>query len=161
MAKKIGYISQDIYLLDASIKRNVAFGVLDKEIDDSKVNSCIRLAQLDDLIQNLPLGFNTMVGDRGVRISGGQKQRIGIARALYRKSEVLVLDEATSSLDFNTEKKLIKDIERLRGKYTIITITHRLEAIKNCDEAFLLSDGKLVDRGTVDHLILKNKELIN
>ena len=159
--KKIGYISQDIYLLDASIKRNVAFGVLDKEIDDSKVNSCIRLAQLDDLIQNLPLGFNTMVGDRGVRISGGQKQRIGIARALYRKSEVLVLDEATSSLDFNTEKKLIKDIERLRGKYTIITITHRLEAIKNCDEAFLLSDGKLVDRGTVDHLILKNKELIN
>jgi len=159
--KKIGYISQDIYLLDASIKRNVAFGVLDKEIDDSKVNSCIRLAQLDDLIQNLPLGFNSMVGDRGVRISGGQKQRIGIARALYRKSEVLVLDEATSSLDFNTEKKLIKDIERLRGKYTIITITHRLEAIKNCDEAFLLSDGKLVDRGTVDHLILKNKELIN
>jgi len=159
--KKIGYISQDIYLLDDTIKRNVAFGVLDKEIDDSKVNSCIRLAQLDDLIQNLPLGFNTMVGDRGVRISGGQKQRIGIARALYRKSEVLVLDEATSSLDFNTEKKLIKDIERLRGKYTIITITHRLEAIKNCDEAFLLSDGKLVDRGTVDHLILKNKELIN
>ena len=159
--KKIGYISQDIYLLDDTIKRNVAFGVLDKEIDDSKVNSCIRLAQLDDLIQNLPLGFNSMVGDRGVRISGGQKQRIGIARALYRKSEVLVLDEATSSLDFNTEKKLIKDIERLRGKYTIITITHRLEAIKNCDEAFLLSDGKLVDRGTVDHLILKNKELIN
>ena len=159
--KKIGYISQDIYLLDASIKRNVAFGVLDKEIDDSKVNSCIRLAQLDDLIQNLPLGFNSMVGDRGVRISGGQKQRIGIARALYRKSEVLVLDEATSSLDFNTEKKLIKDIERLRGKYTIITITHRLEAIKNCDEAFLLSDGKLVDRGTVDHLISGNRELMN
>ena len=159
--KKIGYISQDIYLLDASIKKNVAFGVPDEEIDDNKVNNCIRLAQLSDLIQSLPLGLSTTVGDRGVRISGGQKQRIGVARALYRQSEVLVLDEATSSLDFNTEKKLIKDIESLRGKYTIITITHRLQAIKNCDEAFLLSEGKLIDRGSVDHLILKNKELIN
>ena len=126
-----------------------------------RVKSSIKLAQLDDLISQLPKGLNTPVGDRGVRLSGGQKQRIGIARALYRKSEVLVLDEATSSLDFKTEKNLIKDIENLRGDHTIIAITHRLTAIKNCDETFLLSNGRLIDRGNIDQLISRNNELQN
>jgi ATP-binding cassette subfamily C protein len=157
--KKIGYISQDIYLIDDTIKRNIAFGLPEHDIDDDRVKISTKLAQLDDFISDLPKGLDTFVGDRGIRLSGGQRQRIGVARALYRKSEILVLDEATTSLDVETEKKLIKDIESLRHDFTLITVTHRLSAIKNCDEVFLLSNGKLADHGNIDQLISRNNEL--
>lgn len=159
--KRIAYIPQDVYLIDDTIKRNVAFGISDKEIDEEKVKNSIKLAQLSDFIKDLPSGLNTLVGDRGIRISGGQRQRLGIARALYRNSEILVLDEATSALDLETEKKLIKDIESLRSDFTLIAVTHRLSAIKNCDEVFLLSNGQLIDKGDINQLILRNKELVN
>ena len=159
--KRIAYIPQDVYLIDDTIKRNVAFGISDKEIDEAKVKNSIKLAQLSDFIKDLPSGLNTLVGDRGIRISGGQRQRLGIARALYRNSEILVLDEATSALDLETEKKLIKDIESLRSDFTLIAVTHRLSAIKNCDEVFLLSNGQLIDKGDINQLILRNKELVN
>lgn len=157
--KKIGYISQDIYLIDDTIKRNIAFGLPEDDIDDDRVKISAKLAQLDDFISGLPKGLNTFAGDRGIRLSGGQRQRIGIARALYRKSEILVLDEATSALDIETEKKLIKDIESLRHDFTLIAVTHRLSAIKNCDEVFLLSNGALADHGNIDQLISRNDEL--
>ena len=157
--KKIGYISQDIYLIDDTIKRNIAFGLPEDDIDEDRVKISAKLAQLDDFISGLPKGLNTFVGDRGIRLSGGQRQRIGIARALYRKSEILVLDEATSALDIETEKKLIKDIESLRHDFTLIAVTHRLSAIKNCDEVFLLSNGALADHGNIDQLISRNDEL--
>ena len=157
--KQIGYIPQDIYLIDDTIKKNVAFGISDKDIDENKIKNSIKLAQLNDFISSLPSGLDTIVGDRGTKLSGGQLQRVGIARALYRKTEVLVLDEATSSLDMETEKKLIKDIELVANNNTSITVTHRLSTIKNCDKIFLLSDGELIDQGNFDELAFRNNEL--
>ena len=145
--KQIGYIPQDIYLLDDTIRKNIAFGIPEKEINDKLLTDSINLSQLNELISSLPEGLETVVGNRGIKLSGGQKQRIGIARALYRKSKILVLDEATSSLDMVTEKKLIEDIENLVGDYTLIIVTHRLSTIKNCDNVIMLSNGKLLDQG--------------
>ena len=157
--KQIGYISQDIYLIDDTIRRNIAFGIADDDIKEENVNRSIKLAQLNKFISDLPLGLDTVVGDRGIRLSGGQRQRIGIARALYRETEILVLDEATSSLDVETEKKLIQDIESLKGNYTFIIVTHRLSTIKNCEKIILLSNGEIVDSGNFDELVLRHKEL--
>ena len=157
--KQIGYIPQDIYLLDDTIRKNIAFGIPEKEINEKLLSDSINLSQLNDLISSLPEGLDTVVGNRGIKISGGQKQRIGIARALYRKSKILVLDEATSSLDMLTEKKLIEDIEKLRGDYTLIIVTHRLSTIKNCDNIILLSNGELLDQGKFDQLATKHKLL--
>jgi len=143
---QIGYIPQDIYLIDDTIKKNIAFGISDNNIDEEAIIRSIKLAQIDKFILDLPSGINTVVGNRGIRLSGGQRQRIGIARALYRDPAILILDEATSSLDFETEKRLIKDIESLHGKYTIIIITHRLLITKNCDEVFTLSEGGIITK---------------
>ena len=157
--KQIGYIPQDIYIFDETIRSNVAFGVSDDQIDEKRVIKALKLAQISDFVLNLPKGLDTVVGNRGIRLSGGQRQRLGIARALYRQSKVLILDEATNSLDIETEKKLIKDIESLSGDYTIIIVTHRLSTIKNCDDVILLSQGKLLDQGTLDELISRHQNL--
>ena len=157
--KQIGYIPQDIYIFDETIRSNVAFGVSDDQIDEKRVIKALKLAQISDFVLNLPKGLDTVVGNRGIRLSGGQRQRLGIARALYRQSKILILDEATNSLDIETEKKLIKDIESLSGDYTIIIVTHRLSTIKNCDDVILLSQGKLLDQGTLDELISRHQNL--
>ncbi len=141
---KIGYIPQDIYLIDDTIKRNIAFGIGDDNINEEAIIRSTKLAQINKFISDLPLGFDTVVGNRGIRLSGGQRQRIGIARALYHDPAILILDEATSSLDYATEKKLIEDIESLHGKYTIIIISHRLLITKNCDQVFSLSKGGII-----------------
>ena len=146
---QIGYIPQDIYLIDDTIKRNIAFGIPDSNIDEQAIVRSTKLAQIDKFILDLPLGINTVVGNRGIRLSGGQRQRIGIARALYRDPAILILDEATSSLDFETERKLIEDIESLHDKYTIIVITHRLLITKNCDEVFTLSKGEIIKKNKI------------
>ena len=156
---QIGYIPQDIYILDDSIRRNVAFGIPDNEINEEKINQSLKLAQLSNFILDLPQGLDTVVGNRGIRLSGGQRQRLGIARALYRNSKILILDEATSSLDVETEKKIIEDIENLSGSYTVIIVTHRLTTIKNCDNVFLLSEGKLKDQGKFKDLLSRHKNL--
>lgn len=144
--KKIGYIPQTINLLDDSIRRNIAFGVPDTEIDDIKVWKALEAAQLKSFAEQLPDGLNTSIGERGARLSGGQRQRIGIARALYCEPEVLIFDEATSSLDGETESEVMKAIADIKGKKTIIIIAHRLSTIQNCDIIFELQAGKLLQR---------------
>lgn len=137
----LGYIPQTIYLTDDTIRRNIAFGVKEEEIDDKAVQQAIHQAQLDEFIEELPKGLETFVGDRGVRISGGQRQRIGIARALYQNPEILVMDEATSALDNETETAVMESIHRLQGEKTMIIIAHRLTTIRNADLIYEVGDG--------------------
>lgn len=143
---QIGYIPQAIYLSDDTIRNNVAFGIMEDEIDDEAVIEALRKAQLLEFAEALPDGLDTMVGDRGVRLSGGQRQRIGIARALYHDPEILVLDEATSALDNETETAVMESIESLQGMKTIIVIAHRLTTIRNADIIYEVCDGKAVER---------------
>jgi ATP-binding cassette, subfamily B, bacterial PglK len=143
----IGYVPQAIFLMDDTLRRNVAFGLADREIDDSAVMRALRAAQLDEFAVSLPAGLETTVGERGVRLSGGQLQRIGIARALYHDPEVLVLDEATSSLDAATERGVMAAVRTLRGRKTLIIVAHRLSTVEHCDWLFRLEAGQIVDGG--------------
>jgi ABC-type branched-subunit amino acid transport system ATPase component len=130
----IGYVPQDIYLLDETIAENIAFGIPSEKIDQAALKSAAEGAQILDFIErDLPHGFETMVGERGVRLSGGQRQRIGLARALYYQPQVLILDEATSALDHQTELAVMETIHRLQGSLTMITIAHRLSTLEKCD----------------------------
>ena len=139
----IGYVPQDIYLIDDTIKKNIAFGIEEKDIDLMMMDKCLQAAQLSSFVEALPEKLHTIVGERGVRISGGQLQRIGIARALYNNPKILVLDEATSSLDVDTENKVMEGINKLKGLITILIISHRLSTVEKCDKIFSLSDGRL------------------
>ncbi len=141
--KKVGYIPQNIYLMDESLRRNIAFGVPESEIDDEKVWRVIREAQLENVVKDMDDGLDTVIGEMGVRLSGGQRQRIGIARALYREPEILVLDEATSALDTETERAVMEAIDSLHGKMTLIIIAHRLSTIKNCDIVYEVKEGRV------------------
>lgn len=141
--REIGYIPQSIYLSDDTIKNNVAFGIKEDKIDEEAVERALRQAQLFEFVESLPEGWDTFVGDRGVRLSGGQRQRIGIARALYHDPEILVLDEATSALDNETESAVMDAIEKLQGHKTIIIIAHRLTTIQNADVVYEVGDGKV------------------
>ena len=143
--RNIGYIPQSIYMLDTTIRKNVAFGVPDKDIDDEKVWRALKEAQLDEHVRSLPEGLDTRIGQNGIRFSGGQKQRIGIARALFEDPEVLVLDEATSALDNETEAAIMESVNRLHGRKTLIIIAHRLETIEKCDMVYRV-EGKGVVR---------------
>ena len=142
-SRQVGYIPQQIYLLDESILENVAFGVDRSEIDTQQVRHALEQAQLTDFISSLPDGLETIVGDRGIRLSGGQRQRIGIARALYNNPSILVLDEATSSLDTETEKAVMEAIEKFQGDKTMIIIAHRLSTIENCDIIYRIESGSV------------------
>ena len=156
--KKIGYVPQYIFLIDDSIEANIAFGIPKNEIDNKKLKHVASLARLEEFLGELPEGFKTFVGENGVRLSGGQRQRIGIARALYNDPELLILDEATSSLDGITEKYVMEAIDNISKDITIITIAHRLTTLKNCDEIFLLSDGIIECSGTYQNLINTNEK---
>lgn len=142
----IGYIPQTIYLMDDTIKANIAFGIPEDEIDEKRIVCAMKEAQLDEFVKTLPNGFNTVIGDRGVKLSGGQRQRIGIARALYRDPQVLILDEATSALDNETEKEVMRAIDGLHGQRTMIVIAHRLTTIKNCDVIYEVADGTITEK---------------
>lgn len=144
--QEIGYIPQVIYLSDDSIRNNIAFGVPEDEIDDTRVRLAAEQAQLADFIELLPEGYQTSVGDRGIRLSGGQRQRIGIARALYNDPELLILDEATSALDHDTESAVMEAIDHLQGQKTMIIIAHRLSTIANADYIYEVAEGKIVPR---------------
>lgn len=157
----IGFVPQSIFLSDNSIKMNIAFGLSEEEIDDEKIIKSIGLAHLEGLIDDLPDGVNTHVGERGVQLSGGQRQRIGIARALYNDAKVLVLDEATSALDGITEKLIMDAIHDFSGNKTIIMIAHRLSTVKECDVIFMIEDGAVKDSGSYDELLVKNKDFVN
>lgn len=142
----VGYIPQMIFLLDADIRKNVAFGVPEEEIDDQKLWYALKEAQLDTFVKGLPDGVYTGIGERGIRLSGGQRQRIGIARALYNDPEVLILDEATSALDNDTESAIMESINRLHGKKTLIIIAHRLQTIEKCDMVYQVDNGKILKK---------------
>ena len=141
--KNIGYIPQMIFMLDDTIRRNVAFGVHDQDIDEERIWEVLREAQLDEFVKSLPEGLDTGIGERGIRLSGGQRQRIGIARALYYDPEVLILDEATSALDNDTEAAIMDSINRLHGRKTLVIIAHRLQTIEKCDVVYRVEDGKI------------------
>ena len=146
--KNIGYIPQTIFMLDSTIRKNIAFGVPESEIDDEKVISALKEAQLYEYVKTLPDGLDTTIGERGIRLSGGQRQRIGIARALYEDPEVMVLDEATSALDSETEAAVMDSINRLHGRKTLIIIAHRLQTIEKCDQVYRVENGKIkLERG--------------
>ena len=140
---KVGYVPQFIYLTDDTIRNNILF-YDDENVDEEKLNSVVEQAQLKEFIDSLPEGLDTIVGERGIRLSGGQKQRIGIARALYKKPEILVLDEATSALDNETEKSVMQAIEHLYGKITMLVIAHRLTTIEKCDEIYKIDKEKII-----------------
>ncbi len=154
----IGYIPQFIFLADDTIKHNIAFGLPDEEIEEIKLQNAIKAAQLDELVNSLQEGINTVIGERGTRLSGGQRQRIGIARALYQNPQVLIMDEATSALDNVTERYVINAIERLKGERTIIMIAHRLTTVEKCDHLYFMQEGQIEDSGTYNELIERNFE---
>lgn len=145
--RNVGYVPQVIHLLDDTIRRNIALGLTNEDIDDEGITKAIDSAQLAELIESLPDGLDTLIGERGVRISGGQRQRIGIARALYHQASVLVLDEATSALDTVTEAAVRQSIEALKGKLTVVVIAHRLTTVCNCNRIIVMEAGRIVAEG--------------
>jgi ATP-binding cassette, subfamily B, bacterial PglK len=155
--KSIGYVPQQIYLADDTVASNIAFGIDANNIDHQALEKAAKIANLHNfVISELPSGYSTIIGERGVRLSGGQRQRIGLARSLYHKPDVLILDEATSSLDNITEKMVIDEINNLEDKITIIIIAHRLSTVKNCDKIFLLEKGKIKIEGNYEELLNKS-----
>ena len=141
---QIGYVPQNIYLSDDTLKRNVALGLPEDKINNSSVEQAIKAAELHDFVSSLPEGYNTKVGERGVRLSGGQRQRIGIARALYHNPTLLVLDEATNSLDTVTEKNIMKTIYLKKGTITVLIVAHRTDTLTECDKIYRIEKGKII-----------------
>lgn len=144
---QIGYVPQTIFLTDDTLRRNVAFGIPKDQIDELAVRRAIKAAQLEGFVAELPEGLETQVGERGVRLSGGQRQRVGIARALYHDPDVLVLDEATSSLDTSTEADVMQAITSLQGSKTILIVAHRLSTVEHCDRLYQMEEGRVVAEG--------------
>jgi ATP-binding cassette subfamily C protein len=156
---RLGYIPQSIFLLDDTIRRNVAFGVPEKEIDDEKVWKALYAAQVGDFVMDeLTDGIATIVGEDGVRLSGGQRQRVGLARAIYHNPDVLVMDEATSDLDNETESRVMRALDDLKDGRTFITIAHRLSTVQGCDRLFFLKKGHIAARGTYEELCTSRKD---
>jgi ABC-type multidrug transport system fused ATPase/permease subunit len=152
--KNLGYVPQHIYIADDTIARNIAFGIPDDEIDMNSVSRAARIANIAAFIESeLPEGYQTSVGERGLRLSGGQRQRIGIARALYRDPSVLVMDEATSALDGITEETVMEALHSLSRKKTVIVIAHRLTTVRECDVIYLLERGQIVAQGSYHELM--------
>lgn len=143
--KKIGYVSQNTHLLDDSIKTNIAFGSDKMEIDESLMSECIKKSGLNDFVKSLELGVDTIVGENGTKVSGGQIQRIGIARAFYKKPEILILDEPTNALDKENENKIIETLMSLKNEITMILVSHNEEPLKMTDEKIILNNGKIID----------------
>ena len=154
---QIGYVPQSIFLTDDTLRRNVAFGLPENQIDDAAVQYAIQAAQLDEFVVGLPDGLETLVGERGIRLSGGQRQRIGIARALYHDPAVLMLDEATSSLDTATESGVMQAVTALQGNKTIIIVAHRLSTVEHCDQLYQLEGGRIVAEGASIELLAARK----
>lgn len=149
----IAHVPQVIFLADSTIQENIAFGVPKEQIDHERVRQAANKAQISSVIEALPKQYLTVVGERGVRLSGGQRQRIGIARALYKKADVIILDEATSALDNETEQAVMQAIDRLSKDITILCIAHRLTTLKNCTQIVELEDGRIKRIGTYQEVV--------
>lgn len=154
----VGYIPQETFILDDTMARNIAFGVPDADIDRDRVLEVAEMAQLKSVIDQLPAGLDTVLGDRGTRLSGGQRQRVAVARALYRDPQVLILDEATSALDGETEREITAAIDALKGEKTLIIIAHRLSTVRHCDRIVLLIDGRIAATDRFDALVEKSAD---
>ncbi|TGK17253.1 ABC transporter ATP-binding protein [Leptospira fluminis] len=153
--KNIAHVPQSIYLSDSSILENIAFGTPPEKIDRQKAVRAAQQAQISSHIESLKEGYETIVGERGVRLSGGQRQRIGIARALYKEASVIVFDEATSALDNETEKAVMDAIEGLGKELTIIMIAHRISTVSKCDNIYEMKDGRIVKEGRYSELFAR------
>lgn len=150
--KLIAHVPQSIYLIDSTIEQNIAFGLEQDKIDKELVRLSAQKAQIANVIEKMPLGYETIVGERGVQLSGGQRQRLGIARALYKKAQVIILDEATSALDNETEKSVIESFEALGNDVTLLMIAHRITTLKNCTDIVEIKDGNI-------HRIVKYEDI--
>ncbi len=155
----ISHVPQSIFLIDGSIYQNIAFGVDVEDIDHNLAKGAAKLACIFDDIKAFPDGFETNIGENGCRLSGGQRQRIGIARAMYRNSEVLILDEATSALDIVTEEKVINSLKNINNKKTVIIITHKEASLKWCNRVIEVKNGSIVER--IDTNILMSNKIEN
>jgi ABC-type multidrug transport system fused ATPase/permease subunit len=152
--RSIGHVPQQIFLCDDTIARNIVLGLPDAGIDRSRVERAARLARLHDFVAgSLPRGYDTVVGERGIRLSGGQRQRIGIARALYADPDLLVLDEATSALDNVTENAVFEALQALAGRKTVVMVAHRLSSVRGCDVIHVMEQGRIVESGRYEELI--------
>ena len=154
---QIGFVPQDIFLVDDTLAANITFGEIDEVISDQQIANAVRLAHLEDVVAELPEGLDTMLGERGVRLSGGQRQRVGLARALYRRPAILILDEATSALDNETERKISDALRSLHGQLTTVVIAHRLSTVRSCDRILYLDQGRVSGIGTFDELDRTNE----
>ena len=152
----IGYVPQSIFLIDDTLERNIAFGVPDGLIDRHRLTKAIEMAQLSEVVAQLPNGIKTVVGERGLLLSGGQRQRVGIARVLYHEREVLVFDEATAALDTETERLITEATKALSGTKTIVIIAHRLSTIEHCDRIYQIEAGKVIKSGSYQEVVLGN-----
>jgi len=146
------YVPQEVALINGTIRENVVMGFDAKFVSEADVLCALELAQLKDFAESLPQGIDTLIGERGTRLSGGQRQRLGIARALFTKPRLIVLDEATSSLDGSTEADISGAIQSLRGTVTVVLIAHRLSTVKESDQLLYLSEGRLVSKGTFEQI---------
>lgn len=158
---KIAYVPQEVSLMDTSIRRNIAYGIIEDEIDDNKIREVAKMACIDEFIDTLEEGYETRVGDNGVKLSGGQRQRIGLARAFYRNPEFLILDEATNSLDHPTETRILNQLHESHPNCMILMITHRIQSLNRCDYIYLLKEGEIVDEGTYEKLASTNHYFIS
>ena len=157
--QNLSYIPQNIFLFDDSIRKNIAFGLEDSDIDELRLNEAVRLSGLEKFIASLPNQLNTKVGAQGLRLSGGQVQRVGIARALYFKSNLIIMDEATSALDQKTEREILNDFYNLKNNKFLIMISHRLNSLSECDTIYFIEDGRIKDKGKIDQLLIKYPDL--
>jgi ABC-type multidrug transport system fused ATPase/permease subunit len=155
--RQIGYVPQSIYLVDDTVAANIAFGIEPAEIDRDQVARAARMARIDEVVAALPRGYDTAIGEAGVRLSGGQRQRLGIARALYRDPGVIVFDEATSALDSLTEREVVEAVRALHGQKTILLIAHRLSTLVDCDRILVIEGGRLAGEGTYGELMERNR----
>jgi ABC-type multidrug transport system fused ATPase/permease subunit len=156
----IAHVPQAIFLADSTIEENIAFGVLKEQIDHERVRLAAQQAQIAESIESWPKQYQTFVGERGIRLSGGQRQRIGIARALYKKADVIIFDEATSAVDNETEKDVMQAIESLSRDLTLIIIAHRLTTLKNCSQIVELGDGGIKRIGTYQEIFYESRSLL-
>jgi len=155
-----GFVPQQFFLLDDSVRRNVAFGIADQDMDDRRIWEALRLARLDQRIRAMPEQLDTRIGEHGALLSGGECQRLSIARALYVDPEILVLDEATSALDPATETELMKTLVPLARDKAVVVITHRATTAAYCSRALLMREGRIIDRGTFDELAGRNPDFL-
>lgn len=156
--RSVGYVPQQVALLDDTLKANIAFGLAPEKVDMYAVTNAVQMSELEDLVESLQAGLDTVIGEGGARLSGGQRQRVGIARALYNSPTTLVLDEATSALDSATESRIAHTLNALKGGLTMITIAHRLSTVRDCDRIYLLRQGRIVASGSFETLERTNSE---